>query len=123
MSTTRPLLACALAALVITACNDSTPEVKSMRAESVKEAPPPPPAAPMIPPAPIPVTTTLDNDRVIEIGNAAREIEAAPEQIDAILAGHGMDRTAFESAVALIARDPWMTDLYIAALSQKNPKS
>lgn len=120
MSTSRPLLVCALAALVITACNE--PEVASMRAESAKEAPVPPPAAPMIPPAPIPVATTLDNARVIEIGHAAREIEASPERVDTILAAHGMDRTAFESAVALIARDPWMTDLYIAALSQ-NPKS
>lgn len=76
-----------------------------------------PPAAPTPPPA-AEEPLGLDNTRVIEIGECARELTASPERADAILAGHQLDRMTFEAAVAEIARDPWKSDLYIAVVTR-----
>jgi hypothetical protein len=70
---------------------------------------------PVIPPVP---GSALDIVRVIDIAHAAREIEAAPEQIDDVLTRHGLDRASFETAIAEIAKDGWKSDLYIAALAR-----
>jgi hypothetical protein len=60
----------------------------------------------------------LDDERIVVIATAARELESHPEDSDEVLERHGLDRPSFEAAVTEIAKDPWKSDLYIAALGQ-----
>lgn len=80
--------------------------------EVAKAEPTPPPELEQ------PEQLAMDNERVIEIAAAARELQDTPEDVDAVLQRHGLDRPAFETAVTEIAKDPWMSDLYIAALGK-----
>jgi hypothetical protein len=60
----------------------------------------------------------LDNERVVAIAAAARELEDEPEDAEAVLERHGLDRETFEASITEIAKDAWKSDLYIAALGQ-----
>lgn len=71
--------------------------------------------------APEPDTTPLDDARVAELGGVARRIADAPDQADAILSAHGLDRDGFDAAIKAIAKDPWKTDVYVLAMTASTP--
>ncbi|HET6582832.1 MAG TPA: hypothetical protein VFG69_05280 [Nannocystaceae bacterium] len=57
------------------------------------------------------------DEKVVEVAQVAKDIEAKPADADAILEKAGMDRAQFDTAMADIAKDQWKSDLYIAAFT------
>ncbi len=115
-TSTRVLSALALAC-TLSACDSGdapkqaeTGETATIAAKPVAD---PPPVAPK--PGDSAPPPDSPQAKVQLAALVAREISAAPELADDILAKHGLDRDKFDAIIFEIAADPALTKAYMAA--------
>ncbi len=107
---TLALTLCTLA----TACDREAPKPK---ADPPAKVDPPPPVAQPDPPVVAEVEPAPDPrlEKVEQAATVAREIASTPDQADAILSKHGMDRSQLDALMFEIAGDQTLTAAYMEA--------